>query len=97
MRLCVNLMVRLAVGGLLNPAGYSGLESYRALVPQASPSLSLLLLFILAYTFMHTDIAAETPSRFSSGVEFDVASQLYLETTKPREKSDTFEDQGETS
>lgn len=50
---CVGLVVRHSVGGLLNPAGYSGLESYRALDLSRSLSLSVFLLLVLTYTFTH--------------------------------------------
>lgn len=75
---CVGLVVRHSVGGLLNPAGYSGLESYRALDLSRSLSLSLSFCFWFSHTHshMHLGIAAETPSPFSLGVDFAVASHL---------------------
>lgn len=75
---CVCLVVRHSVGGLLNPAGYSGLESYRALDLSRSLFLSLSFCFWFSHTHshMHIGIAAETPSPFSLGVDFAVASHL---------------------
>lgn len=75
---CVGLVVRHSVGGLLNPAGYSGLESYRALDLSRSLSLSLSFCFWFSHSrsHMHIGIAAETPSPFSLGVDFTVVSHL---------------------
>lgn len=73
---CVSLVVRHSVGGLLNPAGYSGLESYRALDLSRSRLLSLFLSFCFWFSHtrshMHIGIAAETPSPFSLGVDCSI-------------------------
>lgn len=88
---CVGLVVRHSVGGLLNPAGYSGLESYRALDLSRSLSLSVFLLLVLTYTFTHAHRhCCRDPLSFLFGCRLCCSITLELDFKKLREKSVTF-------
>lgn len=90
---CVGLVVRHSVGGLLNPAGYSGLESYRAL--DLARSLSLCLSAFGSHIHIHTFTHAlrhccRDPLSFLFGCRLCSSVTLELDFPKLREKSVTF-------